>query len=235
MTFKDYEEMKIDSDSFKEIRDTFDCVLQNLLEKMAESNSREGTLDLKLNINVAENEITAGDRAGDVAKMPTIKYKCQYTVPVKDGIDGEAYTGMELVYDSIDQAYVLRPVSLDGQMSIGDYMRERDEETREDPQEDQEAGTEEQSSNDEDAAANEDEAEKQSEEPGSSLLDALMHGEQKEPESDAESGPDQLPEGIMLDYFMNVPTDATEATEDDALDEDDYQEFEEGFNNFPEM
>ena len=67
------------------------------------------------------------------------------------------------------------------------------------------------------------------------MLDALMHGEQKEPESDAESGPDQLPEGIMLDDFMNVPTDATEATEDDALDEDGYQEFEEGFNNFPEM
>lgn len=237
MTFKDYEEMKIDSDSFKEIRDTFDCVLQNLLEKMAESNSREGTLDLKLNINVAENEITAGDRAGDVAKMPTIKYKCQYTVPVKDGIDGEAYTGMELVYDSIDQAYVLRPVSLDGQMSIGDYMRERNADDAEEPEREPDEDPEEQTA-DKDEEEPEAESHEGGEEKGQSLMDAIMHGDHAESESDADSGFYKLPEEVMSDGYMNAPTDAPESTEG-VLNEDDFREFdetfEEEFNGFPEI
>lgn len=121
------QDMRIESETFDEIRDSFDTVLQNLLVKMEESNSDEGTLDLKLTVNLFHRAIEQGERMGELVDIPTLKYKCQYTVPVKDGMDGTKDTGMELVWDKIDQRYVLSPVSLDGQMSIDDYMADKEE------------------------------------------------------------------------------------------------------------
>lgn len=120
MKIANYEEIKLNAEMFREVRDSFDVLLQKLFKKMEDNNSDERSIDLKLNIGIKKTSIPDGENKTKEVNMPIIKHKIQYTVPVKDGLDGTKDTGMALVYDEELKRYVLKYVDVDGQMSIWD-------------------------------------------------------------------------------------------------------------------
>lgn len=129
MQIQNYEELKLGSEMFQEIRDSFDVLLQKLFKKMEDNNSDEGIIDLKLNIGIRTEWIPDQNAEGGSRQvnMPVIKHKIATQVPVKDALDGSKDTGMALVYDEELKRYVLKYVSVDGQMSIFDMEQPEDE------------------------------------------------------------------------------------------------------------
>lgn len=120
MKNQNYEEMTIESNVFEQARQNFDLLLQNLFQKMEQNNSKEGSIVLKVDINMMEDFVP--DENGDSQRIskPLIKHKVTTTVPVKDSFDGKKDTWMELVYDDELKRYVLKYVSAGGQRSIFD-------------------------------------------------------------------------------------------------------------------
>ena len=130
MQIQNYEELQLGSEIFKDIRDSFDVLLQKLFKKMEDNNSDEGMIDLKLNIGIRTEWIPDQEAEGGSRQvnMPVIKHKITTQVPVKDALDGSKDTGMALVYDEELKRYVLKYAMLDGQMSIFDMeYPEKDE------------------------------------------------------------------------------------------------------------
>ena len=130
MKIQNYEELQLGSEMFQEIRSSFDTLLQKLFKKMEDNNSDEGVIDLKLNIGIRTEWIPDQNAPGGShqVNMPVIKHKITTQVPVKDALDGQKDTGMALVYDEELKRYVLKYVSLDGQMSIFDMEQPEDPE-----------------------------------------------------------------------------------------------------------
>lgn len=115
-----YEELTLCSDTFQSMRDDFDLLLQKLFQKMETSKSLEGSIDLKITIEIKEDFILQDDGTNKRIEKPILKHRINTVVPVKDSADGKKDTGMELVYDNDLRRYVLKYVSTGGQMSIFD-------------------------------------------------------------------------------------------------------------------
>lgn len=120
MGIKNYEEITLDSNVFEQARQNFDMLLQRLFKKMEQNNSDEGSITLKVDINMIDDFIPDEDGKAHPISKPVLKHKITTTVPVKDSFDGKKDTGMELVYDDELKRYVLKYVSAGGQRSIFD-------------------------------------------------------------------------------------------------------------------
>lgn len=120
MDIKNYEEITLGSDTFAQIRENFDLLLQRLFQKMQQNNSDEGSITLKVDINIITDYVPDENGKSQRIDKPVIKHKVSTTVPVKDSFDGKKDTGMELVYDEELARYVLKYVSVGGQRSIFD-------------------------------------------------------------------------------------------------------------------
>lgn len=120
MIVKNYQELELGGEMFEKVREDFDLLFQKLFKKMQDSNSDEGSIDLKLSITINEQQVEDADGGTVTVKMPIIKHKVSTQVPVKDAVDGTADVGMALVYDESLKRYVMKYVSLDGQTSIFD-------------------------------------------------------------------------------------------------------------------
>ena len=120
MIVKNYQELELGGEMFEKVREDFDLLFQKLFKKMSDSNSDEGTIDLKLTVTIGEQQVEDADGGVVTVKMPTIKHKVSTQVPVKDSVDGTRDVGMALVYDEELKRYVMKYVSLDGQTSIFD-------------------------------------------------------------------------------------------------------------------
>lgn len=120
MEIQNWEEITMDSDTFAQVRENFDMLLQRLFQKMQQNNSDEGSITLKIDVNMSDDYIP--DESGTARRIskPILKHKITTTVPVKDSFDGKKDTGMELVYDEELGRYVLKYVSAGGQRSIFD-------------------------------------------------------------------------------------------------------------------
>lgn len=114
-----YEEITIESDVFQQARENFDMLLQRLFKKMEQNGSDEGSIALKVDINMETAWVDTKDGQEEIHR-PTLKHKVTTAVPVKDSFDGKRDTGMNLVYDEELKRYVLKYVSVGGQRSIFD-------------------------------------------------------------------------------------------------------------------
>lgn len=123
MEFKNYEEITLDSNVLRNAREDFDFLLQKLFQKMEKNDSDEGSITLKVDINMITDFLPDREGNGDKTikiSKPVIRYKVTTSVPVKDSFDGKKVTGMKLVYDDELERYVLRHASEGGQRSIFD-------------------------------------------------------------------------------------------------------------------
>lgn len=64
MSVNNYEEMKIESDVFQQARDNFNLYLQRLFDGMKKNNSSEGSITLKVDINM-EMDFVPDGQGGD--------------------------------------------------------------------------------------------------------------------------------------------------------------------------
>lgn len=119
MSTTNYEEITIESDVFQQARENFDMLLQKLFRKMDQNGSDEGSITLKVDINMSTDWIGTDNGQEEIHK-PVLKHKATTAVPVKDSFDGKRDTGMNLVYDDDLKRYVLKYVSIGGQRSIFD-------------------------------------------------------------------------------------------------------------------
>lgn len=120
MEIQNWEEITMDSDTFAQVRENFDMLLQKLFQKMQQNNSDEGSITLKIDVNMTDDYIPDASGTARRISKPILKHKISTTVPVKDSFDGKKDTGMELVYDEELGRYVLKYVSSGGQRSIFD-------------------------------------------------------------------------------------------------------------------
>lgn len=120
MSIKNYVDMTIESDIFEGVRVSFNLMMQKLLHKMQQNASDEGSITMKVNVGMTTEWIPDGNGESEECFKPTIKYKVDYAVPVKEGQDGKRDPGMKLVYDAHLRRYVLKYINEGGQMSMFD-------------------------------------------------------------------------------------------------------------------
>ena len=115
-----YEEIKIESDVFANARDNFDLLLQRLFRSMEKNNSDEGSITLKVDLEMVQDWVPDEDGKSIEINKPVIKHKVSIAVPVKDSIDSKRDTGMNLVWNDDLNRYVLRYINAGGQRSLFD-------------------------------------------------------------------------------------------------------------------
>ena len=115
-----YEEMKIEGDVFATARENFDLLMQRLFASMEKNNSDEGSITLKVDIQMKQDWVLDGVGGSTEVNKPVIKHKVTIAVPVKDSMDSKKDTGMNLVWDEELNRYVLRYINEGGQMSLFD-------------------------------------------------------------------------------------------------------------------
>lgn len=115
-----YEEMKIESDVFTTARENFDLLMQRLFASMEENNSDEGSITLKVDLQMKQDWVPNGEGGSVEVNKPVIKHKVTIAVPVKDSMDSKKDTGMNLVWDEELNRYVLRYINEGGQRSMFD-------------------------------------------------------------------------------------------------------------------
>ena len=89
MSILNYEEMTLESDTFQAARETFNLMMQKLFRKMEQSDMDEGSIDLKISIELNEDFVPQEDGTTVRIKKPLIKHKISTVVPVKDSADGK--------------------------------------------------------------------------------------------------------------------------------------------------
>lgn len=92
-----YEEMKIESDVFTTARENFDLLMQRLFASMEKNNSDEGSITLKVDLQMKQDWVPNGEGGSVEVNKPVIKHKVTIAVPVKDSMDSKKDTGMNLV------------------------------------------------------------------------------------------------------------------------------------------
>lgn len=115
-----YEEMRIDSDVFAAARENFDLLMQRLFKNMEKNNSNEGSITLKVNLQMNQDWVPDGQGGSIEINKPVIKHKVSIEVPVKDSMDGKKDAGMNLVWNEELKRYVLKYINEGGQRSVFD-------------------------------------------------------------------------------------------------------------------
>lgn len=91
-----YEEMKIESDVFTTARENFDLLMQRLFASMEKNNSDEGSITLKVDLQMKQDWVPNGEGGSVEVNKPVIKHKVTIAVPVKrletlENRDGEMW------------------------------------------------------------------------------------------------------------------------------------------------
>ena len=120
MEIRNWQEITLGGEIFDEVRAEFDVYLQKLFQKMNQNKMNEGTITLKVNVNMTDDFVMDEDGNHKRIEKPIFKHKITTDVQVKDSIDGKKDTGMQIIYDEDLKRYVLKYVSRGGQRSIFD-------------------------------------------------------------------------------------------------------------------
>lgn len=78
MSIQNYVDMTIESDIFAGARDSFDLMMQKLLHKMQQNASDEGSITLKVSVDMTTEWIPDGNGESEECFKPKIKYKVDY-------------------------------------------------------------------------------------------------------------------------------------------------------------
>lgn len=120
MATKDYEELTLDSDVFRSARSNFDLLMQELLEKMKNAESEEGSITLKVDLTLIDDMVDNNDGTVREIKRPVIKHKVTTSVPLKNSLDSKNDIRMDLQWDDELRRYVLKNITGGTQRSIFD-------------------------------------------------------------------------------------------------------------------
>ena len=104
-------ELSINHPMLKGARQAFDTCLKIAICKAIKTESMEGSAHLKVSFEIQKG--TDKD-TGEIYMMPVIKFKTGYSVPMKDGIDGDVIEVSRLIPDQ-DGEYLMvnEQVSMD--------------------------------------------------------------------------------------------------------------------------
>lgn len=126
-----FKELTLESDVFEDARNKFNGVLQKLFKSMVDAKSDEGSLTLKIDVEMITNvipntsaEVESNERE---IHVPRFSYKVSSQVAVKNEQKGINSPEMELVYDADKMAYVLQYIANTEQQSIFDEQYVEDE------------------------------------------------------------------------------------------------------------
>ena len=89
MEIMNWQEITMESETFSKIRESFNLLLQRLFQKMEQNHSDEGAITLKVNLSISKDFIPDGNGSSREVHKPTLKYKIDTQVPVKDGFDAK--------------------------------------------------------------------------------------------------------------------------------------------------
>lgn len=128
-----YETLHFADESFEPIVQDAERVLQKLLKNMVEKGSSDGSLTIKVDIEMVQDVIQNFDPSieGETRKVikPKLSHKVSSMLQIKDESKGSMNTdGYELVWDEDLEEYVLKPI-VQQQRSIfdADYVVVDDE------------------------------------------------------------------------------------------------------------
>lgn len=100
--------LSLRDESFLPIVLDTESVLQNLAKDMVEKKSTEGSVTLKLEIELTEQILPDTSRA---SLIPVVRHKVSSMMQIKDEIKGsQRYDDYELVHDDLRDEYVLRRI-----------------------------------------------------------------------------------------------------------------------------
>ena len=137
---KSYEQnLHITDQAFDSLRASADMMLQKLLKNLVQKGEDEGSLTIKIDVDLLRHEVDNFDPAIEGTKRQMISPKFSFKVSTAMQVKNEDKQnfnaeGLELVLDEVTGEYILRPVSNTSQRSIfdADYREvvepEKDEE-----------------------------------------------------------------------------------------------------------
>lgn len=96
----------IENAVFLGMRQSFDCMLQNVLKKMKNAGNDEGTVALRVKVTLAERP----DEYGRACVMPQFAYDTSSEIRRKDKLEGVVMPDGELVLDEEARLYKLVPL-----------------------------------------------------------------------------------------------------------------------------
>lgn len=111
--------LDLDSDTLGNAKRDVNFVLQKLIGNMVEKGSTNGSLTLKIDVNIPNYDPKVEGESRKINK-PSFKHKVTSTVQIKDEKAGSMDTEMELAFDEDSGEYVLQPVANTAQKSIFD-------------------------------------------------------------------------------------------------------------------
>lgn len=121
MMLKDYEkELNFNSETFDTMLEDMNFVLQRLIANMEESDTDEGSMTIKLDINMVSEGVPTADGNSRIVKKPKFIHKVTSAVKINDERKGAFNNEMELLFDEDTGTYKLTPVKDAQQMSIFD-------------------------------------------------------------------------------------------------------------------
>lgn len=124
MIGENIQELVIEDVTFEEARMNFNRVLQRLFKNMLDSNSMDGSINLKFDISLVREYIPNYDPEveGESREIhiPKFKHKVSSSITVKDELSGNKNPEMQLVWNEERQMFVLEYISGTDQRTIFD-------------------------------------------------------------------------------------------------------------------
>ena len=108
------EKLSISGEQFEEFRTCFDALLNNLVATMVNYGSEEGSINVKLDVGLQEEEVN-----GVKVRKPTFKHSTSTVVQVKQKISGSICGEYNVVFDEAIGSYVIKDID-NGQVSFTD-------------------------------------------------------------------------------------------------------------------
>lgn len=116
--------LDFDSDTFSDLKRDMNFVLQRLLGNMLDSETTEGSMTLKIDVNLVEEWVPNYDPKvqGESRKVskPQFKHKVTSAIKINDEKSGNMNNEMELYFDDETGTYQMRPIANTTQRSIFD-------------------------------------------------------------------------------------------------------------------
>lgn len=103
-------ELGIDHKMLEGAKKSFDTCLKVAICKAIRTESMEGNATLRVSFEIQKG---VDDGTGELFLMPVIKFKAGYSVPMKEGIDGEVCEESRLVRSGDEYLMVKGQISMD--------------------------------------------------------------------------------------------------------------------------
>ena len=120
MSKKQQFEISIDHAMMIGAKAAFDTCLRMAIKKAIETGSDEGSATLKVSFEIFS---TVDQDTGEIRRLPVLKYKAGYTVPMKESMDATIPESSRLIQNQ-DGGYLL----VNGQVSMDELLAEDEDE-----------------------------------------------------------------------------------------------------------